>query len=458
MTEVSSMSSKNPTVEQQARTSSDHAVYEAFSSSWFRFSSAIGLIFLCTVLSLTRQSGVGALDTLWAEDGTIFLQQALEDASPRTWIESYAGYAHIVPRMLASVAASVPLEWAPIVLSGGAALVAGLLALVTYCAFAGHVQGAGRAVLAIAVVLLPAAGVEVMNASANIHWYLLFVASWAAVWRPTSRWGVSVACAVLFLTAGSDPFAALLVPVVLWVVVTERRAADLARLFALIIGLLLQAVAIIYFNEVERPLNPFGTPIASLLSWYGFHVLMASVFGFSIRDALIETIGVAASAGLAVAVLAYLLFPAARLARHKRAVPIVLVSLHLGMYFAPVALSGWSPPRYSVTPILLLYSLIAWGCYGAHERIRRAIAMVILAAIVIADFSPQNERARGPAWSEELARGELECSSESADVVTITVPPGRPGDTAETADQLWTVLMPCSRLRHAATNAELTQT
>jgi hypothetical protein len=39
-------------------------------------------------LLLFRQRGPGVFDTLWAEDGAIFLQGVLEDSSPRGWLRS----------------------------------------------------------------------------------------------------------------------------------------------------------------------------------------------------------------------------------------------------------------------------------------------------------------------------------------------------------------------------------
>lgn len=65
-------------------------------------------------LYLLRRPSAISSASLWAEDGTIFLSQSLE----RGWRavnDSYAGYLHIAPRLLAMVASWLPFRWTPVV-------------------------------------------------------------------------------------------------------------------------------------------------------------------------------------------------------------------------------------------------------------------------------------------------------------------------------------------------------
>ena len=76
------------------------------------------LAFAALVLtSLLRQTGVAVIDTVWAEDGAIFLYRALQTTLPEVLSEGYAGYLNIVPRVGAEIVTLVPLAQAATVLA-----------------------------------------------------------------------------------------------------------------------------------------------------------------------------------------------------------------------------------------------------------------------------------------------------------------------------------------------------
>lgn len=415
-----------------------------------------GLLPLAVVLGaglvLLRQRGPGALDTLWAEDGEIFLQDALVDASPWGWLRSYAGYLHLAPRILASLAASLPLEWAPLVLSGGAALAAAAVALVSFQAAEEHIPSrVHRALLALALLVLPAAGLESANAAANIHWYLLAGLAWVALWRPSGPAGAWVGGAFLFVTAASDPFAVLAVPVLGWRLL--RGAGRVERVFAGALGggLLLQA-GVVLSSAGSRSLDPLSTPPWILGRWYGFHVLEGAVFGVALRDRLNVVLGEVASGALALVALSILLMPCIRsIARSPRLVPASLAGHHLGLFFLPVALSGVSTSRYAVAPIMLLYGLVAWGSVRDAPGWRRLAARLAVAALILPaaiDFAPWNPRAEGPRWSEGLSNARRQCALALRGAVEVEVPPRpRRSEPDGEQSQRWTVQIPCTSLR-----------
>jgi hypothetical protein len=408
---------------------------------------AASALILGAGVSLLRQRGPGALDTLWAEDGEVFLQEAWVDPSPAGWLRGYAGYLHLAPRMLASLAAALPVDWAPLVLSGGAALAAAAVALLCHRAAEEHLPSPWpRALLALALLALPAVGVEVANAAANVHWYLLAALGWVSLWRPRSAAGWSALALFLFVSAASDPFTALVAPIFGWRLLRAPHAGDRAAAGALAAGLLLQGLVILG-SAGTRPLDPLATSPLDLARWYGFHVLEGAVFGVRMRAALDAAIGEIASAALALLLLAALLAPAAARALRSGGVALVLAALHAGLFFVPAALAGTSPARYAVAPILLLYGLAAWGLASAGSRARRIAALPILVvAIAFAlDFAPWNARADGPAWSAALRAASEGCASAGGSV-RVDVPP-----TLEAgAQRRWSVEVPCRALEDGA--------
>jgi hypothetical protein len=420
------------------------------SSHLDRIARSLGLIFLGTAVSLIRQRGPGALDTLWAEDGSVFLQGALDDNHPRVWLQSYAGYMHLAPRVLATVAANLPVEWVPLVMSGGAALAVSCLAFAVFRFSETRVPGRPeRLALAVCMVALPSAGMEAANSAANIHWYLLYALAWVAVCRPEGRRLTVASSLVAFTAAASNPFAALALPFIGWRVARERRGPDVARLGSLTAGVALQAFVVLSAVG-SRPLDPTGNSITALTRWYGFHVLEAAAFGLGLRDASVHALGVAASGAIALAVSAYMLTPAVRAAMRNPVLPLVFAILHGAFYFLPVALAQTTTPRYAIAPILLIYATVAWGIW--HDREHRQVgrkraAVALLAVIGLVDFSPRNERSLGPGWRAELSSARQACSMHPLAEAALRIPPRNlpPGDPREMYGY-WTVRIPCGEL------------
>ncbi|HET6346724.1 MAG TPA: glucosyltransferase, partial [Myxococcota bacterium] len=138
-------------------------------------------------LSLLRQVGAGALDTVYAEDGTVFLADAYRESTWDAVATPYAGYLHVVPRILAEIVSILPVSAAATGLAVSAALVTGLLALLVY-----HASGTSltspwaRALAAAVVVLVPVGQEEIPNSIANLHWPMLYALFWVLLWEPAA--------------------------------------------------------------------------------------------------------------------------------------------------------------------------------------------------------------------------------------------------------------------------------
>src|SRR4051794_32790282 len=100
------------------------------STAWVR-SVAAGLLFFvaAVVVQLWRQPDVSSRDTIWAEDGRIFTQDALTHAPVTTLLRNYAGYTQFATRALAlGTRWLAPRSYAPY-LAVSAAVVVALLGL-----------------------------------------------------------------------------------------------------------------------------------------------------------------------------------------------------------------------------------------------------------------------------------------------------------------------------------------
>src|SRR6202021_4096934 len=178
------------------------------------------------LVMLVRRAGpVPAWDSIYAEDLSIFLVQALQH--PWHLLVPAAGYLQLVTRLIAQFAAYLPLRDAAAGFAISGALVTTGCALFIFHASAGHVRSAVlRFVLALAVVLLPVAQLEIADSTVNSPWYLLFALFWAVLWRPRTRAGMAGAAAVGFLTAATTTMSVIVAPLLLARVIALPRLRE----------------------------------------------------------------------------------------------------------------------------------------------------------------------------------------------------------------------------------------
>lgn len=398
-----------------------------------------------TAFGLARQPGSGALRTIWAEDGKVFLAQAVALPVDRAFSTLYAGYLHAVPRVLAELAATLPLPMADAVLSGGAALVVAALALLVERASAGHIRSPViRAALAGAVVLIPVGQAEVTNNAANLHWFFMFAAFWVLLWRTRHPLALAAGALVVFLAGASDPLTILLAPLAVARLVALRGWRDRLFSVAFAAGLLPQLVAIA-LGSGDRQFSLVVNPV-KLAGWYAYHVVAQGMFG----GRLVSDSGALAAllAGLAL----LLVGSAAILVLQGRAgdrTPVIALAGAMSVLFfvGPVMLAGVSAPRYAVVPVLLLYSAFAClldaGLRDVPAMAWRRVQLGTLAVVVLAagtSYLSPGPRANGPRWDAELNQATTTCSRTPVPTV-ISVPISPVG---------WNVLLTCRVLTESS--------
>src|SRR5881398_3679254 len=101
---------------------------------------ALALFALAVVVEIARIGWSASLDSLWAEDGPIFLQGAMTHSFFGAVTAEYAGYLVVVPRLIGEAASALPLHDAPETISILAAAVAALSGFVVWHAGAGHIS------------------------------------------------------------------------------------------------------------------------------------------------------------------------------------------------------------------------------------------------------------------------------------------------------------------------------
>jgi hypothetical protein len=400
-----------------------------------------------TLLQMVRRpTDPPVWDSLFAEDGSVFLEGALNNTLPAPIFDSYNGYVHIVPRAIAEVAALFPIESAPLVMSLLASLTVAALSLVVYHASAAWLPSPLlRGALALAFVLLPVAtGHESGASAAYVSWYWLYACFWVLVGPTGGRAWLVLASLVALLTALSTPLAVVLVPVAAAAVAIRRDRHGVVVGGALVGGLAVQAIA--RTGDPARTGSEAGDLVplftervaAGLVAGDRFagdllNGAIGSVFGWACLVVVVTVLGLfirrAAPRGpaLACALAAVAFF----------VIPLLLRGTEYAEPDDPAGLAG---ARYFYLPVIFLLTalLVALARAAARREVEIAVAAVV-ALVCAVNYPTLHTGSGGARWKAELEAARAECALLRPDQPRIVrVPIAPPGS--------WAVVVDCQDL------------
>lgn len=411
-------------------------------SRW-RVVCALGFVVVTvTVTILVRPLTAPLVDTVWAEDGSHFLRLALERSTIGALSATYAGYLHLVPRILAEAATLGPLSSAADVVAIGAAVVVSSASVLVFHASSGYVRSPWlRGGLAILMALIPLSGLESMGNLTNLHWYVTFTAFWVLLWRPRGRAGAVVAGVTLVVAVLTSPQALLLVPVALIRLLRPRRPEVLWPTLAYLAAAALHVVVIVWV--VEPGVGLVGSPLGEIAAAYLQRVSALVVSGHGLSMALWNRFGWWWPTAATVLTAGLVLMGAARADTSSRLVIGLTVTYSIGFLFTATFWRGtayamiWSPgaahgelDRYQILPALLLWSAMAVAIDRASSSLERtlrtgaiAASLVLIAGIVATNLRAETYR-DGPSWDAEVTAARARCDTGPRSDVTLSIDPG----------------------------------
>jgi hypothetical protein len=420
-----------------------------------RVAAALAILSAGTLLHLARQRGVPVWNSLWAEDGRVFLTGALGDF-PRTFFEQNGGYLHLVPRAIAGIVALLPVPEAAAGMAVGSAAAIVLIAGFVYAASSEVLESRTmRLGLAATVLLAPVPGHELLANTTNLHFYLLFACFWALLWQGETAVAIGTRGLVVGATALSDPISALFLPLAIVAPVARRSVRALVVSGLLLAGLLTQFAII---AGGARPERNWGFRLGALPDVFGLRVTGGLLVGDRFLGDAWAAYGRAFAYGafLAAAVVIIVLL----LRSDRRTVAFALIALgYAGLFFCvqlvgrgtggidpEVHGSRLDAARYILVPFLLLtttiLALVDRGYARRHTSrpwawARRA-ALLWLVALLAVNYSVTNDRSRGPRWDRELRSASTKCLAAGASSVRVLVAPSPP--------RVWFATVPCRRI------------
>jgi hypothetical protein len=415
-----------------------------------------------TILQLNRSQGVPIEDTVWDEDGQLFLKDALRDSLEPT-LTPAGGYLHVVPRLLGAAAAT-DLDRAAMILSVGSALLVALLSCYVFFGSRRLLPSSwSRATIAGLIVLLPAASFESLANAANLQYYLVFACFWSLVDRPSGWPRAAAGSAIALATSLSTTLGALLVPISLQSLVRNRGHTQRVASLIFLAGLAVQVITV--FRAVILGMDPTlsqypvrwseSEPL-DLPGLYGLRVVVALVVG----DRLLDDAWTVLGWGLVVMVVSIvsgaLLYGAFRSDARIRTWGLVTLGYSLAFFLLPVAARGtthlaplgdmvlFNGNRYVLVPMWFLFTSLLVLLEGAMQRSERSSAVVrvilslALGLQVVFNYSVDTLRSHGPRWSVRLSHALAQCVSQEGEVrIPITPPLRGPG---------WRVSAPCDQV------------
>lgn len=438
----------------------------------------VSLLFVvaATVAQLLRQSGIEMWRTVWAEDGVQFYADALDRPLREILVEPYAGYAHVIPRTLASIGVHLPVEWYSYYAAITAAVIASLLALFVYFASAPLLRSQSRqGVLALALLLWPVLPFEITGNITNIQW-LVPVACLLAVLFPVDRpAAIAVRLVVVGLGPLSSPVCVMLAPIAVWHVGRGvLRKASVRRTVVPAVYLGATAVQLAVWATAPQT-DPTRPPVGDFLvdfgRLYSTRVTTEMLFGVRATESLWSALGHVLAVGSLVLVGGFLLWKLVRASTASRAFIVVAVGASVAIY----AFSIWQRPeflesmliggqedfnflamRYELFPaaLLLLALLVPVDLertFVTEPRggiaaplaadVRRQWPLLVVAAVWFAvafvpSFRLTTARSPGPDWVASVERAQQACLVQPGSSQIVTVPP----------DPIWRLELSCARL------------
>jgi hypothetical protein len=396
----------------------------------------LAAVFAAVVVGLARTGPPGALNSIWAEDGWLFLS----DAETMPWyqavVQQRPGYVLFTARLLTEPASVLPIEWAAAFIAIEAALVTALLAVVVYVASRAHFDNR-LSRLAVAVPAAVPAGFP-PNALATLQFTMLYASLWMVLWNPTRLRDRLLALAIVALTAANTVLAATLLPVLAVRLLYRRDRSSLLLGLALVPGLLLQVTPHLH-GAIERP-DARWAPLWAVREYVRWGV-PGAVFGpkwtmplpsdVDLRYALI------ASAWLIVAVAVVFAWRGRTRANWPLAAVAGGYAVQIGLL--QIMAQGETTTRYLV-PITLAMITAMVALLQPIDDSQPLVAFVTLVAIVAsANLRVPNPRDHIAPWDLVVRGARAECRADPAldRVVVVT------GNHAYG----WTATLPCHRLR-----------
>jgi len=355
---------------------------------------------LLAALLLLRRPGSLLHPQFWAEDGTLFFQEAFNHGFWPTILQPASGYLHSFPRLVAGFSLLFPMERAPLVFNLAAFVVQLIPALYLLSPRMARIipSFSAQAAAALVCIALPASYETHVNLT-NSHWHLALIALCILVAQPATDPRVQTfETFVVALFSLTGPFSILFLPLVaprlLQVVKGVRPIRSQLVPVVIAAGALIQLGFASGSARISTTVAQSGPlSLQELMTVVSMHTFFNAIFGINGFTRLYRMLPPLAY-GLGLCALAFFLFVAVR----DRVKPLLFLfylsalSIALSIIFPLNDLRIWlhpqAGPRYFVFACLFILLTLLHLALTASPR--RGVGLALLGIAVVigipADF------------------------------------------------------------------------
>jgi hypothetical protein len=397
----------------------------------WRSDLVLGLLVAMTaaVVGWLRMSPI-TRSTVWAEDGAIFLVEALRTTAPFGTVPfPYDGYLHLVPRVIAEIVTLwVPVERYAVALSAAACLVAAGLCAVVFVVSRDVVRSLPlRLLVGVLPMLVPSVAREVLGNIANLHWFFLWATPWLLLARARTRTGAGLLGVVALLATSTEVQAAYFAPLLLWQL-KDRRTWPIKAGYLL--GGAAQAWALLGSHRAAAA-GP-DPSVHDILGGYLVNAVMSLWVGpGGIITAVVADVGFRVAALLVIPSIVALVVAWLRGRAVQRVAVVTFTLASAAVWTGTMVInhpayhydqpSSVGQPelvvlRYAAVPAMFLLAtmVIAVSTLPRHRAALRAVVAVLSIPIALAiarDFVPVDAtRAGGPVWLLQVPEARQRCA------------------------------------------------
>ncbi|QCB96961.1 hypothetical protein E5206_08495 [Arthrobacter sp. PAMC25564] len=398
---------------------------------------------------------VAAQGAIWGEDGSVFLQKALESNNVTGLFAPYAGYLHVVPRLAASLTVKLfAVDRYGIVMNFLSCLTVSLIAfLVFHCSKALTKNIYIRLAWASITIFVAPAPIEALGNFANIHWYLLWLVPWLLLKPASSKFeGITlfVAAALASLTEISS---AMFLPLFLY---RYKDTSFWPARFGVLVGVACQVATTLTYPR-PAPEGNYPLNVWSVVEGWFLHGSSALMFGNAHQ--ITNNIVFYGAASIVLAAIPFFGAFAGILIWGTNQQRLLACVFMLGSFVAYAAAqtvnfskvadyvtfdkSAWTVfylTRYATITSMLLLGLIPLLAAVLERKSPgwwRAVLGGFLVLQVVYFFPVSVIRQDGPVWQESVQAQRTACSGD-AQLGSIVVP---------ITPAFWSVELQCDRLR-----------
>jgi hypothetical protein len=400
----------------------------------------IGILVLAIVLQLLRLGPGTALNSIWAEDGPIFLQGAMQHGFWTDLWTTYAGYLVFAPRLIGLAASLVPLRDAAAAIALLSTLVVAVSGLVVWVASAAHIRSPWlRGTLVAVTILAPTAGLESVATGSYVLWFMLVPAFWLLLWRPRGTAGAALGGLFLLFTGLSTLAVWFYAPLAALRAISIRDRRDGILVGGWAAGAVAQVVA--HFLQSSEQVTPSWTNV--IWKAYLQRVLDGAALGERAGGQAWEVLGWALLAALVVLAAVGLWLGVRDAGAGRRWLVAIAVPTSIAMFVVSAyqravgALMAWpagvhfgAAGRYTIVPALLLVGaalVLVEGLARKRPSLGRPLSWVAVAGLLLGvaiSLDVRDTAARGtPSWRESLDTAAADCRGGRFAEVEVPVSP-----------------------------------